>query len=229
MDPALLARVRDPELIAERARAAELQRATDWPALGPYRRANAEVTGPVDVVLIGDSITEMWRIAQPDLFSGGVHNRGISGQTSPQILIRFMPDVVALKPRAVHLMCGVNDIAGNTGATTPRDYRNNILAMLDLAKAHGIAVILCSLTPFRTLSWAPEAEDAGPRVAELNRWLKAVSVERGLVHADYFPVLADSDGAMRAEFTRDGVHPGALGYQAMRPVADAAIAEALRA
>lgn len=228
MDPALLARLTDPEAIAERERLKTEQRQRDWANLGYYRAANAALAGQrTDVVFMGDSITEMWRIAQPDLFEGGRVNRGISGQTSPQMLIRFMPDVVALKPRAVHLMCGTNDIAGNTGPTTPQDYRNNIIAMTDLAHANGIAVILADVPPMNGLPWSSGVQDPQVRVAELNGWLRVFAREKGVTHVDYGAVLTDGGAGMRAEFTRDGVHPGAGGYAVMRPLAEGAVEQAL--
>lgn len=228
MDPRVIARIRDPEQVALRAERATELRKRDWAALSHYRRANADLAGqPVEAVFLGDSITEMWGVAQPDLFTGGVVNRGISGQTSPQMLVRFMPDVIALKPRAVHILCGVNDVAGNTGPTTPQDYRNNILAMLDLAQAHGVTVILASLAPIIGLVWTPEVQRPRERVAELNAWIAGTVAARGLVPADYVSVLADENGALRPEFTRDGVHPHSAGYRAMRPVADAALQKAL--
>lgn len=228
MDPALTARLRDPERLAERERLAAIQRATDWAAMGYYRDDNARLAGqPVDVVFTGDSITEMWRIAQPELFTGGAVNRGISGQTSAQMLVPFMPDVIALKPRVVHLMCGVNDVAGNTGPTTPRDLLNTINAMIDLARAHGIGVVLGTLTPVTGLPWAPAVHDPRGRVMALNTEVRALAGRRGLILADYFAVLADEAGALKAELTRDGVHPTGRGYAVLRPVVDAALKTAL--
>lgn len=225
MDPAVVAAIVDPENAARRVEAAVALRARDWPALSHYRDANAALKGqPVEAVFLGDSITQMWGIAQPELFTGGIVNRGISGQTSPQMLLRFMADVVALKPKFVHIMCGINDVAGNTGPTTPQDYQNNILAMLALARTHGIDVILASLTPIRGFSWSPEISDPQVRVAELNRWLRDMATERGLIHADYASVLADAGGLLRMDYARDGVHPHAAGYQAMQPVAERALA-----
>ena len=228
MDAALTARLRDPERLAERERLATIQRATDWAALGYYREDNAGLAGQsVDVVFMGDSITEMWRVAQPELFTGGVVNRGISGQTSAQMLVRFMPDVIALKPRVVHLMCGVNDVAGNTGPTTPRDLLNNIAAMIDLAWAHGIAVVLGTVTPVTGLPWAPGVQDPRGRIMALNAEVRALAEQRGLILTDYFAALADEAGALKAELTRDGVHPTGRGYDVMRPVVDAALKTAL--
>lgn len=225
MDPAIVAALQDPDGIAERERQKADRLARDWAGLGHYRRANAAIAGqPVEVVFMGDSITEMWGVAQPDLFSKGLVNRGVSGQTSPQMLLRFMPDVIALKPRTVHLMCGVNDVAGNTGPTTPQDYKHNVSAMLDLAQAHEVGVILASLTPLGGFTWAPDITNATARVAELNDWLAATAAERGLVQADYHAVLSTPEGAMRPELTRDGVHPNGRGYDVMRPVLDEALA-----
>lgn len=228
LDPAWVAKLADPERRATREALSAERKARDWPAISQYREANAALVGQaVDVVFIGDSLTEFWRVAQPDLFTGGVVNRGISGQTSPQILLRFMADVVALKPRAVHILCGGNDMAGNTGPSTVQDYKNNILAMLALAEAHGVRVILGALTPFNVVSWNPAVGDLRARTAELNAWQAALAAERGLVRADYFTVLADEDGLMKPEFHRDGVHPTRAGYAVMRPVAEAAVREAL--
>lgn len=224
MDPAVLAMLGDPERIAVRDRVKAQRKADDFAALGHYRDANVALAGQtVDVVFIGDSITEMWPIAHPDLFTNGVVGRGVSGQTSPQILLRFMADVIALKPRAVHLMCGVNDVAGNTGPTTPDDFRNNIRAMVCLAKAHGIAVILGSLTPVTALPWAPDVPDPRGRVPELNAWLVAFARENGLAFIDYFAVLADAEGGLRVDLTRDGIHPQTRGYDLIRPLAEAAM------
>lgn len=228
LDPEWVARLADPDRRTRREALAAERRARDWPAIGQYREANAALAGQtVDVVFIGDSLTEFWAVAQPDLFTGGVVNRGISGQTSPQILLRFMADVIALKPRAVHLWCGGNDMAGNTGPSTVQDYQNNILAMLTLAQAHDVRVILGALTPFNVVSWNPAVGDLRARTAELNAWQTALVAERGLIRADYFSALADADGLLRPEFHRDGVHPTRAGYEAIRPVAEDAIRRAL--
>ncbi len=226
--PEWIARLSDPARRAARVALSAERKARDWPALGQYRDANAALAGhSVDVVFIGDSITEFWSIADPELFSGGKVNRGISGQTSPQILLRFMADVVALRPRAVHILCGGNDMAGNTGPTTPLDYQGNILAMVALAEAHDIRVVLGSLTPFNVVAWNPDVGDLRGRTAELNAVQEQLCRDRGLIRADYFAVLSDIDHRLRAEFHRDGVHPTRAGYHAMRAVADAALKAAL--
>lgn len=229
MDPVIVARIQDPAAAAERAQAKVAMMARDWAGLGHYRKANAAVAGkPVRGVFMGDSITEMWAVAQPDLFADGVINRGVSGQTSPQILLRFMADAVALKPGWVHLMCGLNDIAGNTGPTTPQAYCDNITAMVDLAEANGIAVILGSVTPADRFIWSPQIIGVADRVAELNGWLADLAGARSLVFCDYHTALTTPEGALRPELTRDGVHPTGAGYRAMRPLCDDAIARVQR-
>jgi lysophospholipase L1-like esterase len=227
-DAEVLARVMDPTTREAYAKAEAQQRAEDWPHLGLYRGENACVgtAHAPKVVFIGDSITEMWRYADPELFSDGIVGRGISGQTSPQILTRFYPDVVALKPTAVHILCGANDIAGNTGPTTPRDYTNNITAMLDMAQFNGIKVLLGSITPAAQFSHRPEIEPVA-RIKELNAWLGEIAIERGAMFVDYFSALATEDRSLRADYANDGVHPNAAGYSAMRPLALAAIEKVL--
>ncbi|NGY04990.1 GDSL-type esterase/lipase family protein [Solimonas terrae] len=201
----------------------------DWPALGRYRAANARLNGvPQKLVFLGDSITEMWQAADPAMFGRGIVNRGIAGQTAPQMLLRFMADVVSLTPRAVHLMAGTNDIAGNTGPATVVDYQNHMLAMVALAQAHGLRVIIGSIPPMTTVPWRREIDAVAARVVELNHWLRALAVGRGFVHADYHAVLAAPDGGMHAAFTTDGVHLSDTGYRRMRPIARAAVAAALK-
>lgn len=218
MDPAIMARLSDPARIAAREALVAQRRARDWGQVGYYRAANAALAGQaVEAVFIGSSITEMWALADPELFSNGVVGRGISGQTSPQMLVRFMADAIALAPAIVHLLCGTNDIAGNTGPSTPQDYFNNVRAMVTLAQAHGATVILGSILPC-----GPHAA----RVAELNAGLQSLAGEMELVWADYYPVLATDDGAIRPGLARDGLHPVAEGYALLRPVVDAALAEA---
>jgi lysophospholipase L1-like esterase len=227
-DAEVLARVMDPQAREAYAKTEDEQRAQDWPHLGMYRGENAEVAAgeKPKVVFIGDSITEMWRYGDPELFSKGVLGRGISGQTSPQTLIRFYPDVVALRPAVVHILCGSNDVAGNTGPTTPQDFKNNIVAMLDIAECNGIKVVLGSITPAAQFSHCPDVKPVA-RIAELNEWLRQIAGKRGAVFVDYFSVLAAEDRSMRADYANDGVHPNATGYSVMRPLALAAIEQVL--
>ncbi len=176
---------------------------------------------------MGDSLSEFWTAADPALFTDGIVGRGISGQTSPQMLVRFMADVVALKPRCVHLLAGANDVAGNTGPSTPQDYKNNMLAMITLARANAIIVILAGLPPVERFPWAPHL---APRqmLSGLDTWLRETARDLGLIFADYAAVLCDGAGTIRPGYSRDGVHPTATGYAAMRPVAEAALALAVQ-
>lgn len=199
----------------------------DWPALCHYRDADHAVAVAPRAVLIGDSITEFWLPTAPGLFADGIVDRGISGQTSPQMVARFYQDVVRLHPRVVHIMCGTNDIAGNTGPSSAEDYANAILAMIDLAHANGIAVVLGSIPPAGAFGWRPAFHPAGDIIA-LNTWLRQLAQQRGLVYADYHSAMADAAGAMKPGLSTDGVHPNAAGYAVMEPIARAAIAEAER-
>lgn len=200
--------------------------AADWAWLCRYHAANLALAGQsIDTVFLGDSITEGWSYADPAMFAPGTVNRGISGQTSPQLVLRFMADVVALKPSVVHLMIGTNDVAGNTGPTSPQAFKDNIRAMADLAHANGIVMVVGSIPPADRMTWRPELSPAG-RIAELNAWLKAFAAERGLVYADYYGALAGTGGELPDRYGPDGVHPNAAGYALMRPVALAAVAEA---
>lgn len=223
-DMALIARVTDATDRAAYTAAEIEQRARDWPFLGLYRGENdfVRARGRPKVVFIGDSITEIWRYGDPDFFTNGIVGRGISGQTTPQTLLRFYPDVVALKPAAVHILCGGNDIAGNTGATTPQDYKNNILAMLDIAQVNGIKVLLGSITPAAAFSHSPQVRPIA-RIAELNEWLRFIAQERGAAFIDYFSALAAEDRSLPPEYTNDGLHPNKKAYAVMQLLARATI------
>lgn len=200
---------------------------SDWGWLCRYRDDNAALDGaPAPrVVFMGDSITEFWSRFDPELFGAGVVNRGISGQTSPQMLVRFYSDVVALRPGAVHIMAGTNDLAGNTGPSRPEDFKNTIRAMTDLATANGIAVVLASIPPAAAFPWRPEVAPA-PIIAELNDWLERYAAENGVVFVDYHAAMTGPSGELRPELSDDGVHPNANGYAAMHPLTIEALAAA---
>lgn len=219
-DPALAERFFSPEAMAARTARADAYRARDWPALARYRDANAAAGNP-DLVMIGDSLTEIWGHAMPGMFGGAIVNRGISGQTSGQILLRFHADVIELKPKRVHILCGTNDIAGNTGPNLPEDYQRNVRAMADLAKANGIKALIASLTPAATVFWSP---DARPQtwIPALNDWLRSFAAERGLRFVDYHSVLSDGAGGLRDEYSADGVHVTRSAYRVMQSVLEAA-------
>lgn len=198
----------------------------DWVNLCRYRAANAALpTDPQRVVFIGNSITEYWRIADPGLFAGHNVDRGISGQTTPQTLVRFMADVVALKPAVVHIWTGTNDIAGNGGPTTLQTIEDNIRAMVAIARANHIAVVLATVSPAKDFGWRPGLDPA-PQIVALNRWLGAFAADNGCAFADYFTALSDGAGGMQPRYSHDGVHPNRLGYAAIRPIAERAIADA---
>ena len=201
-------------------------RKSDWADLCRHRADNERLlAGPAAgrrVVFMGDSITQIWGVDDPDFFSGGIVNRGIGGQTTPQMLVRFQADVVALKPQLVHIMAGTNDVAGNTGPSSAEDYKNNIKAMVTLAKASGIKVILASIPPAATFTWKPALKPAG-QIVELNAWLKAYAKVEKLGFVDYHSALATPDGALRPELTFDGVHPNHAAYQVMAPLARKAL------
>jgi lysophospholipase L1-like esterase len=204
----------------------------DWPNLGRYRDENAKLPPPAKgearVVFMGDSITDAWGRSVGEFFPGKPYvNRGISGQTTGQMLIRFRPDVVALKPRAVVILAGINDIAGNTGPTTLQAIEDNLASMVDLAKANGIRVVLASVTPASRFSWRPGFQPAGD-IRALNAWIQDYARQRGIVYLDYYSSLVNIEGGMKAEYTTDGVHPTAAGYAVMAPLAEQAITRALK-
>lgn len=226
VDPALLAIVRDPALAEARAKAEQQLRELDWPNLGRYQASNAAIVASgvrPGIVFMGDSVTEAWPVADPGLFINGRICRGIAGQTSPQMLLRFQPDVVALKPRAVHLLGGVNDIAGNTGPTTPYRVQCNLLAMVELAQANGIQVLLGLLPATSSIPWRT-GFDPAPWIDELNAWAREFAAARGVTLVDYNAALSSAAGTAPAPVTNDGIHPNRRGYAAMRQALEPALA-----
>jgi lysophospholipase L1-like esterase len=192
----------------------------DFGMIGYYADDNAKLLAsgePVDIVFLGDSITEGWFDKRPAFFTRGRVGRGIGGQTSSQMVLRMMSDVVALKPKAVHIMAGTNDIAGNTGPMTPQMTEDNIRAMSDIARAHGIKVLLASIPPAASFPWRPGLETRKP-IAAMNAWLKQYAHQSGATWVDYWPVLDDGTGAIRSGLASDGVHPTEAGYDAMATV-----------
>jgi lysophospholipase L1-like esterase len=205
----------------------------DWPQLHRYQTDNAALPAPAvgeqRVVFYGDSITDGWgrNPNTGDFFPGKPYvNRGISGQTTPQMLVRFRQDVIDLKPAAVLILAGTNDIAGNTGPSTPQMTEDNFISMAEIARANGLKVILASILPAYSYPWKPGVEPVGP-IREINRWLKDYCARDGLVYLDYYSALADDKGAMKPGLSFDGVHPNLQGYAIMAPLAEAAIAKAL--
>lgn len=191
-----------------------------------YRAQNAALHEPVRVVFMGDSITDNWIGADPSMFRNGCIDRGISGQTTAQMLLRFRQDVIALHPKAVHIMAGTNDIAGNTGAATIEIVQGHIETMAELARAHGIKVILASIPPAAAFPWSPAMRPA-PQIVTFNIWLRGYARSHGYTYVDYHGAMATPAGGMKAGLATDGVHPTPAGYAMMRPLALTAIAKTL--
>lgn len=211
-------------------------RIRDWPELNRYRDANAKTTSPsraeMRVVFMGDSITDLWSRAAGGFFPGKPYiNRGISGQTTPQMLIRFRPDVIALKPKVVVILAGTNDIAGNTGPMTLAMTEDNFATMAELARANGIRVVFASLLPVSDYGHNREGkpviqtERRPPgQIKALNEWIKSYASQKGCGYLDYFTAMVDESGMLRKELSDDGLHPNAAGYAVMQPLAEQAIA-----
>jgi len=209
----------------------------DWANLKRYRQANAQAVAlpPAQrtVVMMGDSITDNW--ARPEFGNGlfdanGMIGRGISGQVTAQMLVRFPADVLALKPRVVHIMAGTNDIAENQDPYDPAATVGNLQAMITLAKANGMKVIVGSVPPATSFAWRPSRGNQLQTIKMLNDWIKAACAKQKLVYADYFSVLQGPDGGLRPDLgiNGDSVHPNAAGYAVMAPVLLAAVKTALR-
>jgi len=217
---------------AQRDSAALERLRNDWAGLRRYRDANAALPAPAAgenrVVFYGNSITDAWAQHFPAMFPGKPYvGRGISGQTTPQMLVRFRQDVVALKPKVVVILAGTNDIAGNTGPSTLEMIEDNFMSMVQIAKANDIRVVLSSVLPAYDYPWKPGLEPA-PKIIALNAWLKRYANESGATYLDYHTAMADSRGGLPTSLSGDGVHPNVAGYQMMAPLAEAAIAAAMK-
>jgi lysophospholipase L1-like esterase len=201
--------------------------AQDWANLNKYQNENAKLAeaepGKNRIVFMGDSITEFWFPTDPNFFSVKPYiNRGISGQTTPQMLVRFRADVIALKPEIVLILAGINDIAGNTGPSTLDMIKDNIFSMAELAKANHIKVILCSVLPAYDFPWKPNQNPAD-KVVALNGMIKKYAEANKMVYLDYYSAMANEQKGLKAAYSGDGVHPNKLGYQVMAPLAEKAI------
>ena len=204
----------------------------DWPNLERYRKANAELVPAAAreqrVVFMGNSIMDSWAPRFPAMFPGKPYiGRGISGQTTPQMLVRFRQDVIALTPRVVVILAGTNDIAGNTGPSTIEMIEDNLASMAELATANGIRVVLCSVLPVFDYPWKPGLEPA-PKIIALNRWMRTYAAEHGAVYVDFHGALADERQGMKKELATDGVHPNNAGYLVMAPLVEQGIAATLK-
>jgi len=204
----------------------------DWANLARYHADNARLglpkPGEQRVVFMGNSITEGWASHFAVMFPGKPYiGRGISGQTTPQMLVRFRQDVVALKPAVVVILGGTNDIAGNTGPSSLGMIEDNIASMAEIAQANGIRVVLSSVLPVFDYPWKPGLEPA-PKIMALNAWIKQYARTHNAVYLDYHTSMADQRMGLEREYGDDGVHPNMIGYRTMAPLAEAAIREALQ-
>lgn len=205
---------------------------TDFPWLARFKGANEKLGPPAAsekrVVFMGDSITEGWHFDKPGgAFAAKPYiNRGISGQTTPQMVLRFHQDVINLQPNVVVILAGTNDIAGNTGPMTPEDTENNIASMAEMAAQNHIAVVLCSILPAYDYPWQPGLTPA-PKIDALNAWIKNYAVQHKYVYVDYHSAMKDERDGLPAKLSKDGVHPTEAGYDVMAPLVEAGIAGAL--
>lgn len=209
-----------------------LLKAQDWANLKRYQDENAKLGAPASnenrVVFMGNSITEGWKNNRPEFFFGRPYIcRGISGQTTPQMLVRFHQDVVSLKPKVVVMLCGINDIAGNTGPSTLEMIEDNIAAMTEVARANKIRVVLSSVLPAYDFPWRPGLEPAN-KVIALNKWIKAYAEAQNFIYVDYFSAMKDERNGLPKSLAGDGIHPNKAGYAIMEPLVEEAIRKALR-
>lgn len=201
--------------------------AQDWPNLKRFHDDNSLLNTRNRVVFMGNSITEGWQNIHPEFFEGMPYiNRGISGQTTPQMLIRFRQDVVDLNPSVVVILAGINDIAGNTGPSTLKMIMDNIKSMAEIARANNIKVVLSSVLPAYDFPWSPGLEPA-PKVMRLNAMIKDYCMAQNHVYLDYFSAMVDERNGMDKKYHEDEVHPNKMGYEVMAPLATAAIKKAM--
>ena len=201
----------------------------NWTNFKKYVNQNKEVRekqkGEVRVVFLGDSIFEGWSVARPDFFKGKPYiNRGISGQVTAQMLLRFQEDVANLKPDVLVLKAGINDIAENAGAYDQQKTLNNIKSIVQLAKENKIKVVLCSVLPANRFVWRPALTPAD-KVIDLNSALQAYAKQENVLYLDLYAAVVDDKKGMKAAYANDGVHPTVEGYKVLEPLVEQAIAK----
>ena len=204
----------------------------DWPNFAKYKEDNLKIGLPKPdenrIVFMGNSITEGWKDIDPDFFKDKSYiDRGISGQTTPQMLVRFRVDVVNLKPKVVVILAGTNDIAGNTGPSTLEMIEDNLASMVEIAKANNIKVVLCSVLPVYDYPWSPGLNPS-QKIVDLNAWIKTYADKNNIAYADFFTPMADERNGLKKEYSEDGVHPNLSGYKIMNPIVEKAISESLQ-
>ena len=221
---------RDPEVTAF-LREEDRRRSLDRAGLCRYRSANVELAAKAPAptaVFIGDSITDFWPGLDGAFFTdNGFTGRGIGAQVTSQGLLRFQQDVIELHPEVVHILYGTNDIAGLAGPTTYERIQNNLIAMVQLARANHIAVIIGTILPISHLPGGPDDPTLTPKIVAMNAWIREYGKREKVVVADYYPALSDGAGRFRAELNSDGVHPTLAGYRVMEPITRAAVQAAL--
>jgi lysophospholipase L1-like esterase len=205
--------------------------AQDWANTSRFKDENAKLAPPSAgenrVIFMGNSITEGWIRTCPEFFAGKPYvNRGISGQTTPQMLVRFRPDVINLNPALVIILAGTNDIAGNTGPSTPEMIMDNLISMAELAKVNKIKVVLSSVLPVFDYPWKPGLQPA-EKIVSLNKMIKDYADTHEIIYLDYFSSMVDERKGLKKEYSGDGVHPNEIGYKIMAPLAETAIKKAL--
>ena len=222
-----------PSLKAQKDSVTErLNQNNDWPQLRRYRGENIKAGLPSAnenrVVFMGNSITDAWINVDPSFFQGKPYlDRGISGQTTPQMLVRFRQDVIDLKPKAVAILAGINDIAENTGPSSLQMIENNLMSMAQLAKANNIKVVLCSILPAAAFPWRPGINPI-ESIIELNKWMKNYAARNNFVYVDYYDAMADARKGLPSNLSKDGVHPTLEGYRIMEPLVVKGIEKALK-
>jgi lysophospholipase L1-like esterase len=207
-------------------------KAQDWANLNKYKNDNSILVKPTTVekriVYFGDSITEGWGTTCAEFFSGKAYvNRGISGQTTSQMLLRFRTDVIALNPEVVVILAGTNDIAGNTGPITLENILGNLISMCELAKANNIKVILCSVLPAFEYSWKPELKPADD-IVTLNKMIQEYAITNGLTYVDYYSAMVDDRKGLKSIYSKDGVHPTKEGYLVMGPIVEKSLLKVIK-
>ncbi|MGN6802586.1 MAG: SGNH/GDSL hydrolase family protein [Ginsengibacter sp.] len=209
-----------------------LNQNNDWPQLRRYREENIKAgvpkAGESRVVFMGNSITDFWIKSDPSFFEGRPYlDRGISGQTTPQMLVRFRQDVIDLHPKVVAILAGINDIAENTGPSSVQMIENNLMSMAQLAKANGIKVVLCSITPAKAFPWRQGINPIAS-INEVNKWMKSYAAKNNFVFVDYYDAMVDAEQGLPANLSKDGVHPTLEGYRMMEPLVVKGIEKALQ-
>ena len=205
---------------------------TDWAFLTKYAQDNQELISSkakIDVVFMGNSITEGWNYIEPEFFKNNHYvNRGIGGQTSSQMVLRFYQDVILLNPKVVIILTGINDIAANQGPTSNEMIQHNIKAMVDMAHAHNLKIIICSILPANRFSWRPTINPT-QRVLEMNHWIEQFCSDKKIYFCNYVPSLTDANNGLRNDLGEDGVHPNKKGYEIMKSILAPIIKTALYA